>query len=89
VAYLRDLGFDVLDDLVNHSYDSVDFAIDRQTAVLDQIEIMCRQSLSQSQIYRCQQAADHNQQLLAKMYKDFHEDVNNACLKAVAKCVNL
>ena len=89
VAYLRDLGFDVLDNLVNHSYDSVDFAIDRQKAILDQIELMCRQSLTESQIHRCQQAADHNQALLAKMYEHFHKDVNNACVNAVSKCVNL
>jgi hypothetical protein len=89
VAYLRDLGFDVLDDLVNHSYDSVDFAIDRQKVLLDQIEIMCRQTLAESQILRCQQAADHNLALLAKMYSHFHEDVNNACLDAVSKCLKL
>ena len=89
VAYLRDLGFDVLDDLVNHGYDRVDFAIDRQKAILDQIEIMCRHNLTESEIQRCREAADHNQSLLSKMYQHFHEDVNNACLKAVAKCVNL
>jgi hypothetical protein len=89
VSYLRDMGFDVLDDLVNHSYDTVGFAIERQTAILDQVELMCRQTLTESDIRRCQQAADHNQALLAKMYSNFHEDVNNACSNALDKCRQL
>jgi hypothetical protein len=89
VAYLRDLGFDVLDDLVDHNYDLVDFAIARQVAVLNQIEIMCRQTLTESQIHRCQQAANHNQQLLIKMYSNFYTDVNTACKNAITKCIQL
>lgn len=89
VAHLRTMGFDVLDDLVNHSYDTVSFDIERQCAVLDQIEAMCKQTLSNNQIQRCQQAADHNQQLLLKMFDSFHADVNTACKNAVAKCLKL
>lgn len=89
VAYLRDLGFDVLDDLVDHSYDAVEFDIDRQSAVLDQIEVMCQRTLTSGQILRCQQAVAHNQQLLEKFYSHFHQDVNNACQQAVAKCLKL
>lgn len=89
VSYLRELGFDVLDDLVNHIYDGVDFAIDRQTAVLNQIEIMCRHTLTESEIRRCQRAADHNQRLLLDLYDRFHDDVNTACENAKAKCLKL
>jgi hypothetical protein len=36
VRYLRDWGFDVLDDLVDHNrYDNIEFNIDRQTVILD------------------------------------------------------
>jgi hypothetical protein len=36
VKYLRDWGFDVLDDLVDHDrYDNIEFNIDRQTVILD------------------------------------------------------
>jgi len=36
VRYLRDWGFDVLDDLVDHDrYDNIEFHIDRQTVILD------------------------------------------------------
>jgi hypothetical protein len=89
VAYLRDLGFDVLDNLVDHSYDAVESDIKRQSAVLDQIEFMCKQTLTQAQIQRCQQAADHNQQLLFKMFNCFHNDVNITCKNAVDKCYQL
>lgn len=89
VSYLRELGFDVLDDLVNHIYDGVDSAIDRQTALLNQIEIMCKHTLTESEIRRCQRAADHNQRLLSEFYEQFHADVNTACENAKAKCLKL
>jgi hypothetical protein len=89
VAYLRDLGFDVLDDLVNHNYDSIDFAMDRQAALLDQIDIMCRQPLTPAEICRCQSAAEHNQKLLSKFYDNFYIDVDTACKNAKIKCLQL
>lgn len=87
VSYLRDMGFDVLDDLVDHSYDYVDFDINRQVAIMDQIEIMCKQTLSKSQIQRCQQAAEHNQQLLFEIGNRFQNDVNQVCQRAMIKCL--
>jgi hypothetical protein len=89
VAYLRDMGFDVLDDLVDHSYDSVNFAMDRQLVILDQIKTLCQQTLTPAQIVRCQQAATHNQLLLTEFYGRFYQDVNNACQQAVTKCLKL
>ena len=89
VAYLRTLGFDVLDDLVNHEYDTVDFDISRQIAILDQIEIMCKHTLTAAQIQRCEQAASYNQLLLSKMFERFHDDVNNSCKNALEKCRRL
>jgi hypothetical protein len=89
VAYLRTLGFDVLDDLVNHDYDTVDFQIDRQVAILDQIQIMCKQTLTRAQIQRCEQAASHNQLLLSRMFEHFHDDINISCSNALEKCRRL
>jgi hypothetical protein len=89
VSYLRELGFDVLDDLVDHSYDTVDFAIDRQSMLLNQIEVMCRQTLTESQTQRCQLAANHNQHLLLKMFDCYHDDINIAIKNAVTKCLQL
>lgn len=87
VKYLRDLGFDVLDDLVDHSYDEIDFVIDRQIAILDQIEILCGRTLTESQKLRCQQAAQHNQRLLFTMLARFHDDVAKTCQNATLKCL--
>ena len=89
VAHLRDIGFDVLDDLVNHDYDSVEFTIERQIMLLDQIELMCKKTLTTAQIARCQQAADHNQALLDTMLKNFHNDVDKTCSRALDKCKQL
>jgi hypothetical protein len=63
---LRQLGFDVLDDQVDHSYDHVADTIQRQVAILDQCQLLVNQPLN---LARCQQAADHNKSLL-KSLKD-------------------
>jgi hypothetical protein len=89
VAYLKNLGFDVLDDLVDHAYDSIEFAIDRQVAILDQCQIMCQRELTTNDIKRCEQAAQHNQNLLEKMFETFHHDVNSSISNAVKKCSKL
>lgn len=85
VSYLRELGFDVLDDLIDHAYDSIEFAIDRQIAILDQCQIMCQRELTAGDIKRCEQAAQHNQNLLKKMFETFHHDVNISISNAVKK----
>lgn len=89
VQGLRDMGFDVLDDLVDHSYDTIDFAINRQVAILDQIEVMCKNQLTTSMIARCEQAAEHNQRLLSKLSNTFNKDVDDTFKRAVAKCLQL
>jgi hypothetical protein len=63
---LRQLGFDVLDDQVDHNYDHVADTIQRQVAMLDQCQLLVNQPLN---LARCQQAADHNKSLL-KSLKD-------------------
>lgn len=41
VAFLRDMGFDMFDDVVNHSYDSIDDPIDRlYKAITDNLELL-------------------------------------------------
>ena len=89
VTYLQDMGFDVLDDLIDHSYDKIDFAIERQSAILDQVEILCKQILTAKQIARCEQAALHNQQLLNKMLGLWQVDLENSFLRAIEKAKKL
>ena len=85
----REMGFDVLDDLVDHSYDTIDFAIDRQVAILDQIETMCKKQFTARMIFRCEQAAKHNQELLFRLYGNFKEDADNTFERAISKCLKL
>jgi len=87
VEYLRKLGFDVLDDLVDHSYDQIDFSIERQRALLTLAEMMCNQTLTSQQIERCQQAAQHNQQKLQQMFESWHKDIDLSIDNAKTKCL--
>lgn len=89
VQYLRDLGFDVLDDVVDHSYDSIDFGIDRQVRLLDLAQEMTAWPFTAKLLDRCKQAANHNQQLLAHWYENLDRDMGAAIDRAVKKCLNL
>jgi hypothetical protein len=82
VAYLKSLGFDVLDDIVDHSYDSfsevegsntnnkiVDF-VRASISAAGNIKNLDRNILT----HRCQQAAAHNQDLLNQMKQRWSHD---------------
>ena len=81
VENLRAMGFDVLDDIVDHSYDLVADPIERQVAILDQchrlLDIKINDVLS-----RCVQAATNNSLLLKSMQsvllENFEQDFKNA-----------
>ena len=64
VNVLRQFGFDVWDDVVNHNYDTEIDPIKRQMAILDQIEIFKNIDYSQSQLANFEQRCLKNQQLL-------------------------
>jgi hypothetical protein len=89
LEYLRDMGFDVLDDVVDHSYDRVEHDIERQVKLLDQIQYMCERTLTPAEIKKCEQAAEHNHQLLNKMFSTWYTDMATSCSLAVEKCKNL
>jgi hypothetical protein len=74
-ARLTQMGFDLMPDLVNHR---ADFNLEKQTGEFgdrlvdfvrdgdESVAAIKTQSFEQTK-QRCQQAANHNQQLLAKM----------------------
>lgn len=82
VSYLHSLGFDVLDDLVNHRYDDIienhtteygdkmiEYIFEADSAATEM------QSKSFAEIKdRCKQAAEHNQRLLSSMQKQWPAD---------------
>lgn len=63
VHQLRNWGFDVLDDIVDHHYDTLESAIERQMAMLDQAEKLMHLNIKKIS-ERCAAAATHNQQIL-------------------------
>lgn len=89
VKYLRGLGFDVLDDVVDHSYDDVEFAIDRQCAILNQVKHLCNLDFEHTLQSRLQQAAVHNNALLNHFRDCFESDVDKSFAKAVEKLNHL
>jgi hypothetical protein len=77
IAKLRELGFDVLDDIVNHSYDSLletQYKIPNFTGSAKQTIAQVK-NLDWSQVRsRCQAAAFHNQTLLAELARIWSEN---------------
>lgn len=74
VQYLRDMGFDVLDDVVDHRYDTIENPIDRQVEIL----AVCKKmyDLNTENIFpRLATAAKHNQLILSKWYESWGEDL--------------
>lgn len=82
VAYLTELGFDVLDDLVDHRYDYCETSsteivdnkiVDIMNVAKDTVARLQQQDLAKLQA-RCKQAAQHNQALLATMKQQWPRD---------------
>lgn len=65
VQCLRRAGFDVLDDLVDHSYDQVQDMEQRMDMILDQTNTISHD------VDRCQQAVAHNRQRLAELSRQW------------------
>jgi hypothetical protein len=82
VKYLQTLGFDVLEDIVDHSYDSLqqDNSVNGQDKISKFIKINLQnyQNLKSMDLKiltdRCLRAASHNQQLLAQMQQSWPAD---------------
>jgi hypothetical protein len=74
VAHLRDMGFDVLDDIVDHGYDNIDFSIERQSVLLDLAQQLGKIEYTPALYSRLQQAAESNQNLLVRFNKSFKSD---------------
>jgi hypothetical protein len=75
VNQLRDWGFDVLDDVVDHSYDRIPDPIQRQVKILDIMESMMELDM-ESITDRCIQASKHNQSILKTWYNSWEININ-------------
>jgi len=81
IDYLRRMGFDVIDDIVNHDYDNLDFSVDRQVAILDQCEQLLTLDIKTC-MPRLEQAANHNVNLLNQFYSQWHQNIDKCFAKA-------
>jgi hypothetical protein len=64
VAQLRNHGFDVLDDYVNHGYDNETTHRDRIMSMIDQLKTFVYKKYNFEDFERFDQAASHNRNLL-------------------------
>lgn len=78
VKQLREWGFDVLDDIIDHSYDQLETPVQRQLSILEQAERLQDYNIP-GMPQRCKTAAEHNKSLLKSwnkawfinIYKDY------------------
>jgi len=81
VKYLRDKGFDTLDDMIDHDrYDRLASTISRQSTILDMATEMLDRDFDQG---RLRQAAGHNQQLMQSYSQRFEID----CMATIDRAV--
>lgn len=77
VKHLRNMGFDVLDDICYHNnYDHIENGIERQVKILDRAQAMCNIDITPL-MPRLEKAAKHNQKLLSSWYDSFDVDFKN------------
>jgi hypothetical protein len=77
VEYLKQYGFDVLDDYVDHSYDQIIKHHQRLSSILDQLETVVDRVYNEHDYIRFEQAAKHNQNLLLEFRQVWPEKFNN------------
>lgn len=81
VAYLESLGFDCMGDIINHNhYDQLKEIEDRVRVFVWFSLRIARESINRDQptlVKRCQQAADHNRQLLRTYRDSWDHDFTN------------
>ena len=82
IALLKTYGFDVLDDYVDVSYDTIEIDWNRLDAIVDQLETFIDKQYTRRDYERFEQAATHNQQLLASLLHSWPKK-----LKTVMSCL--
>lgn len=77
IALLKSHGFDVLDDYVDSTYDTVIVHGHRLLHILDQLETFIDRKYTKQDYMRFNQASTHNQQLLKQFNKTWPEKFKN------------
>ena len=85
VKHLRNMGFDLLDDIVDHSrYDHIASDVERQIMLLDIIEELVTVNIDDHQ-QRLMQAAKHNQNMLKQFFNNWETDFDATIKLALTK----
>lgn len=84
IKHLREYGFDLLDDYVDHNYDNIIQHSERLLNILDQLETFVDRQYSAEDYTRFTQAAAHNQKLLFE-YSERWPEKFNSILEKVSK----
>jgi hypothetical protein len=63
LAALRRLGFKTFDGIIDESYDTIEDSIERHTAAMNQLKLLCKQDQADV-IARCQDIVNHNFNLM-------------------------
>lgn len=78
VQMLKDWGFDVLDDLIDHSYDTLDDPVARQMKILSVARELL--DIDISKVYqRCRSASLHNQNILQQWHRGWIDNMIEEC----------
>jgi hypothetical protein len=86
IELLKTHGFDVLEDYVDIGYDKIDIHWSRMDAILDQLETFVDKQYTRRDYERFEQAATHNQQLLAQFAMDW--PIRLECVKLYIRTPN-
>ena len=76
VSCLKQYGFDVLSDYVDHSYDQVSEHRHRHLQILDQLETFINRTYTEQDYARFDQAANYNQNLLLEFESNWPAKFN-------------
>ena len=88
LKYIRKLGFDLFDDIIDHSYDMIEDPIARIDAVVNQLEKICQWSIDDCIDYKKQNMARFikNREIAQELYDyKFEEMALNNLQKAIDK----
>jgi hypothetical protein len=77
IEYLKQYGFDVLEDYVDHSYDQILENGHRLLNIINQLETFINRKYTKSEYIRFEKAATHNQNLLLKFAQEWPNKFNS------------
>lgn len=88
-ANIREFGFDLFDDVINHSYDSVPDPGKRLEMIMDQLESICSQPIEKLSAYKLDnlQRFECNRNLcfiLRSGLEDMHYERFRSCMDAIS-----